>query len=49
MTTREAFYITLMLTIVLLAGMALAGVISELAAPAIQHQIASSWAQPPIK
>ena len=49
MTYREAFLAVFLMTLALTIGLALAGIVSELAAPAIQHQIASSCAQPPIK
>ena len=47
MTAREAWLITLVLVIVLLAGMALAGAFSEWIAPAIPTEIGNAWSQSP--
>jgi len=47
MTAREAWLITLVLVIVLLAGIALAGAVSEWIAPAISTEIGDAWSQAP--
>jgi len=47
MTPREAWIVTLVLTIILMLMLALAGAVSELAAPTIQTEIGEAWSQAP--
>jgi len=47
MTYREAFLAVALMTLTLAIGLALAGIVSELAAPTIQTEIGDAWSQAP--
>ena len=47
MTYREAFLAVALMTLTLAIGLALAGIVSELAAPTIQTEIGDAWSQSP--
>ena len=47
MTYREAFLAVFLMTLALTIGLALAGIVSELAAPTIQTEIGNAWSQAP--
>ena len=47
MRASEAWFTVIALTIILMAMLAVSGLVSELLAPEVQRQIASSWSQGP--